>query len=111
MVQIREHLNTLICFRGTRVIGLGAYLCMVRLPALTYPGDRSPWADTAEDIAVDKFNKRAYGAYSGDVLREWSMFQGSEEGSGCLTRSSVSLVFGLMVARLTMLGILLSTKN
>ena len=33
------------------------------LPALGYPGGRSPWAETAQDIATNRLE--------GDVLREW----------------------------------------
>ena len=49
------------------------------LPALAHPGGRSPWAETAEDIAIRRLDC-AYGAYSADVLREWDLSQHSREG-------------------------------
>ena len=42
------------------------------LPALSYPGGRSSWAETAEDIGLNKLES-AYGACSADVLREWNL--------------------------------------
>ena len=48
------------------------------LPALAYPGGRSPWAETAEDVVTNRLE--------GDVLREWVRAQGMEGG---LTASRV----------------------
>ena len=44
------------------------------LPALAYPGGRSSWPETAEDIAICRL-ERAYGAHSADVLWEWDPSQ------------------------------------
>ena len=49
------------------------------LPALAYPGGRSPWAETAEDIAIRRL-ERAYVAYSADVLRAWDPSQHFRKG-------------------------------
>ena len=53
------------------------------LPALAYPGGRSPWAETAQDIVIRRL-ERAYGAYSADVLREWDPSQHSGKGLSAL---------------------------
>ena len=77
LVQIRENPEFHDLVQRDMSNWLGCLLWHGLLQALACPGGRSSWADTNEDIARNKL-ETAYGACSGDVLREWVPAQGVE---------------------------------
>ena len=92
-------LSFTIWYKGTRATGLNVCSGMVGCQHWLILVVAPPWAETAEDIAVNRLE--------GDVLREWVPAQGMEGG---LTASVYlnSLKFGLMVVwSLTILLVLL----
>ena len=78
LVQIRENLEFHDLVPRDKSNWPGCLLWHGWLPALAYPGGRSPWAETAKDIVTNRLE--------GDVLREWVPAQGMEGG---LTASRV----------------------